>query len=120
MAKSPTPRRMLLELDDDWTAPSYEGPTSVRRFKDSIHDYRVYLAFYHLAGDASRTRRADFGCRSAFWADCMRHHRYVRLYPASSDASTDRARILLQPAVPTSSEHQAARDVLLRLAWRVS
>ncbi|KAI0706868.1 hypothetical protein C8T65DRAFT_740425 [Cerioporus squamosus] len=30
---------MLLELDDDWTAPSYEGPTSVRRFKDSIHDY---------------------------------------------------------------------------------
>ncbi|RPD54394.1 HD-domain/PDEase-like protein [Lentinus tigrinus ALCF2SS1-7] len=34
-----TSRRMLLELDDDWTAPSFEGPTSVRRFKDSIHDY---------------------------------------------------------------------------------
>ncbi|RDX44748.1 HD-domain/PDEase-like protein [Lentinus brumalis] len=39
MAKSPASRKMLLELDDDWTAPSYEGATSVRRFKDSIHDY---------------------------------------------------------------------------------
>ena len=34
-------RRMLLELDDDWDATAYEGqPVSVRRFKDSVHDYR--------------------------------------------------------------------------------
>ncbi|KAI0368467.1 HD-domain/PDEase-like protein [Pilatotrama ljubarskyi] len=30
---------MLLELDDCWTDEKIEGPTSVRRFKDSIHDY---------------------------------------------------------------------------------
>ncbi|KAI0637570.1 HD-domain/PDEase-like protein [Trametes polyzona] len=30
---------MLLDLDDCWTAERVEGPTSVRRFKDSIHDY---------------------------------------------------------------------------------
>ncbi|OSD01974.1 HD-domain/PDEase-like protein [Trametes coccinea BRFM310] len=32
-------RRMLLELDDRWTDEKIEGSTSVRRFKDSIHDY---------------------------------------------------------------------------------
>ncbi|KAI8984880.1 HD-domain/PDEase-like protein [Trametes punicea] len=32
-------RRMLLELDDRWTEERVEGPTSVRRFKDSVHDY---------------------------------------------------------------------------------
>ncbi|KAH9887730.1 HD-domain/PDEase-like protein [Cubamyces lactineus] len=30
---------MLLELDDCWTDERVEGPASVRRFKDSIHDY---------------------------------------------------------------------------------
>ncbi|TBU43954.1 HD-domain/PDEase-like protein [Dichomitus squalens] len=34
-----TQKRMLLELDDDWAAAAFEGQTSVRRFKDSIHDY---------------------------------------------------------------------------------
>ncbi|KAI0773622.1 hypothetical protein C8Q74DRAFT_1265659 [Fomes fomentarius] len=38
----PTKIRMLLELDDDWDARPYEGPTSVRRFKDSIHDYMSF------------------------------------------------------------------------------
>ncbi|KAI0751780.1 hypothetical protein C8Q80DRAFT_1159278, partial [Daedaleopsis nitida] len=33
------PRRMLLELDDSWDAPSVEGPTSIRRIKDAVHDY---------------------------------------------------------------------------------
>ncbi|KAH9853312.1 HD-domain/PDEase-like protein [Lenzites betulinus] len=32
-------RKMLLDLDDCWTAEPIEGPTSVRRFKDSVHDY---------------------------------------------------------------------------------
>ncbi|KAI0666163.1 hypothetical protein C8Q78DRAFT_476791 [Trametes maxima] len=32
-------RRMLLDLDDSWTDAPVEGVTSVRRFKDSIHDY---------------------------------------------------------------------------------
>ncbi|KAI0333467.1 hypothetical protein GY45DRAFT_1352233 [Cubamyces sp. BRFM 1775] len=32
-------KRMLLELDDCWTDEKAEGPASVRRFKDSIHDY---------------------------------------------------------------------------------
>ncbi|CDO76374.1 hypothetical protein BN946_scf185011.g38 [Trametes cinnabarina] len=32
-------RRMLLELDPRWTDEKIEGSTSVRRFKDSIHDY---------------------------------------------------------------------------------
>ena len=36
-------KRMLLDLDDDWNAPAYEGATSLRRFKDSIHDYRAYI-----------------------------------------------------------------------------
>ncbi|KAI0829200.1 HD-domain/PDEase-like protein [Trametes gibbosa] len=30
---------MLLDLDDCWTEERVEGPTSLRRFKDSIHDY---------------------------------------------------------------------------------
>ncbi len=53
MAKSPASRKMLLELDDDWTAPSYEGATSVRRFKDSIHDYRTCSVLLD-AKDATR------------------------------------------------------------------
>ncbi len=36
---SPTSRKMLLELDDDWTAPSMNG------VKDSIHDYRMCSIF---------------------------------------------------------------------------
>ena len=40
-SRTSPPKRMLLELDDDWDAVKYEGETSVRRFKDSIHDYRT-------------------------------------------------------------------------------
>ncbi|KAI0759750.1 hypothetical protein BD413DRAFT_270194 [Trametes elegans] len=36
---APKPKIMLLELDDRWSDTPVEGPSSVRRFKDSIHDY---------------------------------------------------------------------------------
>lgn len=32
-------RRMLLDLDRCWTDEHVEGSTSLRRFKDSVHDY---------------------------------------------------------------------------------
>ena len=41
MPSSGSTKRMLLDLDYDWD--TLEGPTPVRKFKDSIHDYRTSL-----------------------------------------------------------------------------
>ena len=41
MPSSGSTKRMLLNLDYDWD--TLEGLTPVRKFKDSIHDYRTSL-----------------------------------------------------------------------------
>lgn len=41
MPSSGSTKRMLLDLDYDWD--TLEGPTPVRKFKDSIHDYCTSL-----------------------------------------------------------------------------
>ena len=80
---SPTdkPLRMLLELDDCLT-PASEGPTSIRRFKDSIHDYRAYCPspprlMSRESGSATRRDALTLArtrTGSLVWADGVRDH----------------------------------------------